>query len=258
MNQKPSLSTAIGLLGCGNIGSIVSKRDDLNIVAVYDIDEARAQRTAESCGAYVCTSFQALLGYDVDTLVEAASIDAVHDHAIEALHADKNLVIMSVGSLADASFYKELTETARARNCRVHIPSGAIAGLDAVRAAAIAGIERITLRTTKPPQALGIRTTVRKRIFQGSATTCITAFPKNINVAVALSLAARSEVQVEIWADPEVDSNIHEVNAEGSFGKIAITLVNVPCPDNPKTSQLAASSLISLLLGLDEPLVIGA
>jgi predicted dinucleotide-utilizing enzyme len=94
-------------------------------------------------------------------------------------------------------------------------------------------------------------------VFSGKANDCIREFPKNINVAVALGLAAGRDADVEIWIDPDVDRNIHEIIAEGSFGEIYIRVANVPSPDNPATSYLAALSVLTLLRNLNEPLVVG-
>jgi predicted dinucleotide-utilizing enzyme len=94
-------------------------------------------------------------------------------------------------------------------------------------------------------------------IFRGKANECIKEFPKNVNVSVALSLAAGREVDVELWADPDVDRNVHEIIAEGEFGDAYIRVRNTPSPDNPATSYLAALSILTLLRDMDDPLVVG-
>ena len=83
------------------------------------------------------------------------------------------------------------------------------------------------------------------------------AFPKNVNVSVAMSLAAGMDTDVELWVDPEVDRNVHELFIEGDFGETYIKVVNVPSPDNPATSYLAALSILSLLDDLCSPIVVG-
>jgi predicted dinucleotide-utilizing enzyme len=99
--------------------------------------------------------------------------------------------------------------------------------------------------------------TERTLVFRGRADDCVQAFPRNINVSVALELATGSEVQVELWADPAVDRNIHEIGAEGAFGSARLRIENVPSPDNPATSYLAALSILVLLRDLGEPIVVG-
>jgi len=98
---------------------------------------------------------------------------------------------------------------------------------------------------------------VRQLVFQGKAHECIKEFPRNVNVSIALSLAAGRDADVELYADPSVSRNVHEIEAEGDFGEIYIRVSNVPSLDNPATSYLAALSILTLLRNLDSPLVVG-
>ena len=69
-------------------------------------------------------------------------------------------------------------------------------------------------------------------------TSASNSLPKNINVSVALALATGNDVDVELWADPDVDRNIHEILVSGEFGQADIKVVNQPSPDNPSTSVI--------------------
>jgi aspartate dehydrogenase len=89
------------------------------------------------------------------------------------------------------------------------------------------------------------------------ADECLKAFPKNLNISAALELASGKKVDVELYADPEVNRNTHEVIANGKFGGVYIRVRNVTCPDNPATSYLAALSILTPLHNLNEPIVIG-
>ena len=113
------------------------------------------------------------------------------------------------------------------------------------------------LRTTKHPAAFGLQTQERTLLFEGSAEECIKHYPRNVNVAVALSLAAETPVAVQLWADPGVTRNTHEIHIAGAFGETTISTQNLPSPDNPSTSYLAALSIITLLKNLDRSLVVG-
>jgi aspartate dehydrogenase len=62
---------------------------------------------------------------------------------------------------------------------------------------------------------------------------------------------------VELWVDPSVDRNVHEVYIEGNFGETYIKVTNVPSPGNPATSYLAALSILSLLNNLSDPIIVG-
>ena len=248
----------VGLLGCGNIGRIIAKEYvGVEITALHDRIPERAEETAKLCDAEVYQDFSSFVRADIDIVVEAASVAAVRDHAEEILSNGKDLVILSVGALADADFRERITSLARANGRKIYIPSGAILGLDNLKVGQIAPFTRLLLRTTKSPESLNISAKRRMMIFSGKANDCIREFPKNINVAVALGLAAGREADVEIWIDPDVDRNIHEIIAEGAFGEIFIRVSNVPSTDNPSTSYLAALSILTLLKNLNEPLVVG-
>jgi aspartate dehydrogenase len=248
----------VGLLGCGTISYLLaSHAEDFEIAALYDQVPERARELAAISGGIACDSFEAFAAADVDLVVEAASAGAVRAYGEAVLRAGKDLVVMSVGALADAAFLARLREAAIASGRRVRIPSGAVMGLDNLKVGRIGGIDRLVLRTTKSPASLGLTVGERTLVFQGRADECVKAFPKNVNVSAAIALAAGQEVEVELWADPAVDRNIHEVCAEGAFGDAYLRIRNEPSPDNPATSYLAALSILALLRDLAEPIVVG-
>ncbi|MDD1717349.1 MAG: aspartate dehydrogenase [Methanoregulaceae archaeon] len=248
----------IGLLGCGNIGQIIAKhRGKFEITALFDKIFQRAVSLADLCGSAAYEDFDTFVHQDFDLVVEAASVQAVKLYAGAVLESGKDLVIMSVGALSEVDFRERLVRKAEARARRIHVPSGAIFGLDNLKVGQISKIDKLILRTTKSPSSLGIAATERIQIFSGKANECIKAFPKNVNVSVALGLAARRDADVELWVDPEVDRNVHEIFAEGDFGDAYIRVRNVQSPDNPATSYLAALSILTLLENLDSSLVIG-
>ena len=191
-------------------------------------------------------------------VVEAAQPDVVPEILKAAQTRRPMVVVMSVGGLLlEQDAYKE----AQSVGVEVHFPSGAIAGLDTLRAATEGTLNRVLLRTTKPPKGLKGAPYVVQRcidlekitepttIFSGPAAVAIRGFPKNINVAAALSLTTlRPErVEVEIIADPGCRCNMHELLAEGDFGKLYTRTENVPSPENPKTSYLASLSAVELV-----------
>ena len=146
---------------------------------------------------------------------------------------------------------------ATAAGRRIYIPSGALFGLDNLKIGQISALDRVVLRTTKHPSAFGRHAKTRTLLFEGSAEESIKHYPRNVNVAVALSLAAETPVAVQLWADPTVTRNTHEIHIAGAFGETTISIQNLPSPDNPSTSDLAALSIITLLKNLDRPLVVG-
>ncbi|NLX50437.1 MAG: aspartate dehydrogenase [Methanospirillum sp.] len=248
----------IGLLGCGNIGNLLAANaDGFTIGAFYDLVPERAHRLAKRSEGVAFETFEAFVDAEVDLVVEAASNLAVRAHAEAVLRSGKDLVVMSVGGLADRTFRARLREIALAERRKIYIPSGAVMGLDNLKVGRIGGIDTLVLRTTKSPASLGLEVGERTLVFRGRADECVQAYPKNVNVSIALALATGVEVQVELWTDPDVDRNIHEILAEGPFGDAYLRIRNVPSPDNPATSYLAALSILVLLRDLGEPIVVG-
>ena len=178
---------------------------------------------------------------------------------------------MSVGALADETLLGTLADAAERLGRRVHVPAGAIGGLDVRRAAALDRLDEVTLVTSKPPHVLAgapffdanpidlpaIR--VRTVIFEGPAAQAVKLFPANVNVAAALSLAGigPARTRMQVVADPALDRNVHEVVARGAFGEMTLRLANVPSPSNPRTSLLACLSGLATLRRLSTPLQIG-
>ncbi|MDD1695295.1 MAG: aspartate dehydrogenase [Methanoregula sp.] len=248
----------IGLLGCGNIGHIIAKHGgSFEISAVYDLVFERAKEVARISGAKPFEEFKSFVTADVDIIVEAASVSAVKIYAEPVLAQHKDLVIMSVGALSDRVFREEIRKIAIRYGQKIHIPSGAIFGLDNLKIGRISEINKLLLKTTKSPVSLGIKADTRRLIFSGKANECIKAFPKNVNVSVAMSLAAGMDTDVELWVDPSVNRNVHELFIDGSFGETYIKVTNIPSPDNPATSYLAALSILSLLNNLSDPIIVG-
>lgn len=257
----PLVEQKIGLLGCGNIARIITahSEDWLEISACHDIDSERQEDYARRTGAVACASQEELLAANFSLLLEAASVDAARACLIPALEAGKDVVVLSVGSLADRDFLARVRARATELGRRVHVPSGAIFGLDNIKVARLTGLARLQLKTSKHPRALGLETAEGPRcVFRGPASEAVKRFPKNVNVSAALGLAAGSEPDVELWADPELSANRHEIRAAGPFGEVTIRCDNLPSPDNPATSYLAALSVLSLLANLSDPIQVGS
>jgi aspartate dehydrogenase len=248
----------VGLVGCGNIGAdlcIARHKGDIpvDIVALTDADEQRAkvlQRSFHLSADIVPLEENVAMA---DFVVECAVAAVVKDVVEAAIRHHKDCLIMSVGGLM---MHPELIEQAREHSIQVRVPSGALCGLDGIRAAMQAGLHSVTLTTRKPPKGLanapylvenGIdldSLTKPTVIFEGNALEAVKAFPANVNVAAALSLAGIGprETQVRIIADPNATENIHEVRAEGAFGRLETITANLPSPRNPKSSYLASLS----------------
>ncbi|HPT06543.1 MAG TPA: aspartate dehydrogenase [Candidatus Omnitrophota bacterium] len=268
----------IALVGCGAIGSSLAKgirskfSESAKLVALFDIDMDKSQALSRLVSgrtslAVACLE-QAIL--KADLVIEAASAKVSSDIALRAVDKGRDVMVMSVGGLVGNM--KQLMSGARKKGCRVYIPSGAISGVDAVKASACGKIKSVILTTRKNPKAFkGVAFVEKKRInlaklrqdmvlFNGTARQAVIHFPQNINVAAVLSLAGLGvdKTRVRIIASPNLQRNVHEIEVVSDAGRIVTRTENVLHPDNPKTSYLAVLSAQAALKQILEPVRIGS
>lgn len=249
----------VGLIGCGNIASMLHRCiKNVTFAVVYDRHIERAQAVAAKIGGLPTDDFKTFLAYELDVVIEAASIEAVTSYGYDILSQGCDLVVLSSGAFADTLLREKLEEAAIRHGARVHIPSGAVFGLDNAGIGRVGGLKKVTMRMVKPPRSLHVKSDVRECLFQGSAFECIKKFPKNANAAVSLSLAAGIDAEVEIWADPQSTTIRHNIIMEGAFGSVSIAIDNHLSANNPSTSYLAVLSVCSLLQSLERPLTVGS
>lgn len=251
----------VGILGCGAIANVITDHAlkgklGVDLACFYDRDTKRAESIASKVGGTVALNLKDMLNL-VDLVVEAASPQAVIETVPQILKNGKNVIIMSVGALLDLEFKNKLERIAIKNKSRIYTPSGAIVGLDGIKAASVGEITELNLVTRKPPKSLGISINEEMVLYEGKASDAVRKFPQNMNVAAALSIACDKEADVKIIADPSVDHNIHDVHVVGDFGEFKTTTRNMSCTTNPKTSVLAAYSAIKLLKSLNDNLKIG-
>lgn len=271
----------VGLIGCGAIGSTLAraivdgKAGEVDLVAICDIDSDRVEGLYELLkepSIFISTNPKQMITHrEVEFVIEAASQTAVENIAETVLDAGKNMMIMSVGALKDRIFLQRLRRLATKRQVRIYIPSGAICGLDGVKGASIEEITSAEITSTKNPKSLegapylisndikldGL--TEPRVLFEGSANDAASGFPKNVNVAVALSLVGIGveKTRVKVVADPNATRTQHEIKVQGDFGELYVVVRNLLHPENPKTSYLAALSAIRTLRKLTDPIQIG-
>ena len=263
----------VGIGGLGAIGWQVAAALDagipgLELAAVAARGEVRAEGRVPGLARPVPVMPAEALAEAADVVVECAPAAVFDRIARPAVAAGRLLMVLSCGQLLDRP---ELVEQAAATGARILVPSGALLGLDAVRAAAEGGIESVTMMTRKPPGGLagapyveqnGIdlqAVTEPKLIFSGSAREAVRGFPANVNVAVALSLAGigADRTTIEIWADPTVTRNTHRIRVEATAARFELAIENVPSEENPRTGKLTPLSVIAALRGLASPLRVG-
>ncbi len=257
----------IGLLGCGAIGTQIALAIDSgkipgSLTHVFDTSKENAIKLVLQLNnkPEIVENSHLLSSHPVNIVVEAASQDAVKDVGLSVLQNKRDLMIMSVGALLDESIYDILSDACRDFKKTILLPSGAIAGVDGLKA--IRGeLESLSITTTKHPNSLkgakffeyseinldSINSSTT--IFEGTAKEAVSLFPANINVAALLSLSGigSEKTDVKIIADPDTDKNTHHIEAEGKFGKMIFTIENYPDLNNPKTSRLAILSAIETL-----------
>lgn len=263
----------IGVAGLGAIGLPVVRRldaDDLgaDVVAVAARDpQAARMRLGTLRRAPEVVSF-AELAERCDVVVECLPSRLFAEVAVPAIERGRIFMPLSVGALLD---HPELVERARATGARIIVPTGALLGLDAVRAAAEGTIHRASIVTRKPPNGLtgtpyltergisleGLHEPLR--VFDGTASDGARAFPANVNVAAALSLAGigPERTHLEIWADPALERNTHRVEIDSDAVRLTMTIENIPSEENPRTGKLTALSVIATLRGLTQTLRVG-
>lgn len=260
----------IGIIGCGAIGTTIAKAIDKGsipnskLVTVFDQFTERIEGLSKILQSKfdIARSFEDLVKKrGVELVVEAASQKAVKEYGVKVLQRRKKLLIMSVGALLDTKTRGKIIAASRRYGVGVYVISGALAGIDAVRAAKIGGLDEVILTTRKNPISFIDSPYLKEKridvknirepllLYDGSALEAVRHFPANVNVAATLSLAGlgAEKTKVRVIADPSITINIHEVIVKGSFGTMNIVMQNVPQPDNPKSSYLAALSAIETI-----------
>ena len=265
----------LGIAGLGAIGMDVARAVDagtvpgLQLVAVAARDQTKARGAIESFTSPPSLVGLAELAEAADAVVEC--LPSQHFAAVAGPAVERGRIFMplSVGALID---HMPLVERARETGARSLVPTGALLGLDAVRAAAEGKIASVKIITRKPPAGLaGAPLLVERgivlgglneplKVFEGSAREAIAGFPANVNVAVALSLAGigPDATRAEIWADPGVTRNTHTIVVKSDSSDLTMTIENIPSEENPRTGKITALSVLAALRRLTAPLVVGS
>jgi len=262
----------VGVAGLGAIGRQVCRAIDAGMAGL--VLAGATARTRERAESFLATlkSRPPFLDLDAlvaasDLVVEASTQAHLAEIAPKALGAGRDLVVLSCGALLGREDWIALAE---AKGARIHVPSGAIAGLDGVKGAAIGRVTSVTMESRKPPQGLaGAPWIVQQKIdldaireetliFEGPATEACPAFPANVNVLAALSLAGigPEKTRTKIYAVPGLRFNTHRIRVEGECGSLEIRVENVPS-ENPRTGRLSYLSTIALLRDLGATLRVG-
>ncbi|MDD9266967.1 aspartate dehydrogenase [Paenibacillus sp. GCM10023248] len=264
----------VGIIGYGTIGQDVAhaivqgNAGAVQLKAILVRDEAKYQE-AGSLATVMTSSEEVFFAQDLDVVVESAGHGAVVRYGEKVLESGADLILVSVGALADESLQRDIMNKARETGRRVLVPSAAIGGLDRIAAGSVGPMDEVTLVTRKPPKAWK-GTIIEQQVnlaelsepycaFDGVARDSARLFPESVNVSAALSLAGVGfdRTKVKVFVDPHISHNTHEIEAKGKFGQIRLQISNTPSAGNPKTGYIVAMSVIKALRDLTSPFVIG-
>jgi len=266
----------VGIVGCGAIGSYLAKTlvDKFNrkakLSAIFDIQREKSKSLEDKLGKKnLCTLNLEDLILKSDLVIEATQAASSYAIAKSSLSLGRHIMVMSVGGILKNFF--ELEKLARDNKVKLIIPSGAICGIDGLKALVLSKIKKVLLSTYKPPLAFKDNPYLLRKninlekikketlIFKGDALKAIKFFPQNINICATLSIVLGNpkKVKVKIFTSPYIDKNIHELEVESNAGRIFVRCENLVCPENPKTSYLAVLSAVSCLKDFIQSFKIG-
>jgi aspartate dehydrogenase len=264
----------VGIAGLGTIGMALTRRlsaglPHLVLSAVASRDAEAARLRLDAAGISTAVMQADALPAHCDVVVECAPASAFRGIGEAAVTAGRIFMPLSAGALLD---HMDLVALAAKHGGRIIVPTGALLGLDAVRAAAEGEIRSVRLVTRKPPGGLegapyllahGISLlglTAPLKVFEGTAREGARGFPANVNIAVALGLAGigPDRTDLEIWADPGLTRNTHRIEVDADSARFSMTIENVPSEENPRTGKITALSVIACLRGMTSDLKIGS
>lgn len=250
----------IALLGFGAIAQFVAQKieaiENLRISSIVDLAKFSGESRIVGHSQVPVISSVSAFPERPDLVLDCAGHAALREHGQQILELGIPLITVSAGAFADDELYEALSRSAEASGTQLQIVSGAIGGLDVLSAAAVGELRKVTYRGTKPPMSWSgtpaedsldlVKLSKATTHFKGTAREAARLYPRNANVAASVALAGVGfdRTDVELVADPSVSRNIHEIIAEGEFGNLAIKIEGRALPDNPKSSALAAMSVV--------------
>ena len=255
----------IGIVGMGVIGRRVAEAVSRGVPGTTLVGVS--VRKSETAAGFPVLPLDALVERS-DLIVEAATQAALREFGPAVLSAGRHLMVLSVGALVGV--LDEWARLAEKHGCRILVPSGAIAGLDGVKGAREGAITAVTMETRKPPRGLAGAPYIEQQridldaittetlIFEGPASAAVKAFPANVNVVAALSLAGigPERTRIKLYAVPGQARNQHRITVEGEFGTLRIEVENVPS-ENPRTGRLSYLSAIAMLREMGAAVQVG-
>lgn len=245
--------TTVAIAGFGAIGRTLAEKlcqtpgYRLTAIASRDITALRTALSEQGLSPELAVPVSELAEH-AELIIECAPLAAFRQIAEPALRAGKTLLVLTAGALIE---HEDLLDLAAQHGAVIAVPSGAIAGLDGVLAAAQGTITSAEIITRKPPTGLGDSGEITRPqlLFAGPVCEAYRQFPANVNVAVTLSLAGigPDKTRIEVWADPTINRNEHTIRVESDAGYLEVRVSNLPSAANPKTAAMTAQSVMAWL-----------
>jgi aspartate dehydrogenase len=261
----------IALIGAGAMATEVLthlKADKDIRVATLIVLPSEVARAGELVpGAQVVTSVDDLTK-DPDLAVECAGHAGLGQHGVALLRRGIDLLVASTGALSDRALYDKLAAATKESKARMLLVSGAVGGIDALTAAKVAGLTRVRYTSRKPPKSWKgtpaekvtdlDKVTTPVTLFTGPADQAAQLYPQNANVAATIALAGIGfdKTECQLIADPNANGNIHRIEVQGNSGEFFIELRGKALAANPKTSMLAALSVVRAIRNRTAAIVI--
>lgn len=273
---------SLGVIGSGAIATpmlealaknVAQPIERLTILTLPQVADAAKALAAKIGGRIakrtdVVTDGDAFLAQSYDLVVECAGHAAVKAYGTKVLDNGVDLLVVSIGALTDDDLRQGLAGAAKRSGARMVLCSGAIGGIDLLSAARLAGIERITYSSRKPPKAWKgtpaeklidlDKVTAETVFYEGSARAAARDYPQNANSAATIAIASvgLDKTQVRLIADPTAPGNVHEFKLSSACADMDIRIVGKPSPDNPKTSMSTAYTVAREILNRMSPVAI--
>jgi len=255
----------LALIGCGYLNEIVANAlkvgylPEYELIAVLGRDYERAQEFAKRYGCKACGDIDELVAMKADFTAEAASVKAIREYGEKIINGGSNLVVLSIGALADLEFYERIRDIAAQNKRRVYIASGAVGGFDVLRTAALMSQITASIGAQKAPDSLRntplftedlLDVTEPRQVFSGTTKEAIAILPTKVNVAIATALASAGpdNTAMNIKVVPGFKGDEYKIEVQGEEVRAELNIYS-------RTSAIAAWSVVEVLQNAVSPIV---
>ncbi len=262
----------LGLIGYGAIGLHVREAMAAGRIEGVELRAALVRRPRDEVTTRpdITHDPDRFFNYSMDVVVECAGHDAVRAYAERVLDDGMDLLVTSVGAFTDTALYERVLAAAKRNGKRLILPSAGIGAIDILSAAAVGGLDSVTVTVRKDPSAwkgtaaqdlVDLDSLTRPHVvFDGPVREGARLYPQNVNISAAVALAGigLDRTRVVIVADPTITTHVVEVEAVGAFGRFTFMEDVAVSAENRKTGRIVAMALVKTVRQLASTLVVGA